>query len=68
MFSQVIAARTAGLKTGVGIPILSGKKVIAVLEFFMRESRAENERLLNVIASVAGPVRFASSRYARGGG
>src|SRR6476660_2110682 len=52
-FPRSAAARTAGLKTGVGIPILSGKKVIAVLEFFMRESRAENERLLNVIASVA---------------
>ena len=55
-FPRSTAARTAGLKTGVGIPILSGKKVIAVLEFFMRESRAENERLLNVIASVAGQL------------
>ena len=52
-FPRSAAASIAGLKTGVGIPILSGKKVIAVLEFFMRESRAENERLLNVIASVA---------------
>jgi len=55
-FPRSTAARTAGLKTGVGIPILSGKKVIAVLEFFMRESRAQNERLLNVIASVAGQL------------
>ena len=52
-FPRSAAARTAGLKTGVGVPILSGKQVIAVLEFFMRESRAQNERLLNVIASVA---------------
>ena len=52
-FPRSAAARIAGLKTGVGIPILSGEQVIAVLEFFMRESRAENERLLNVIASVA---------------
>src|SRR5262245_37968133 len=49
-FPRSDAARVAGLKTGVGIPILSGNQVIAVLEFFMRESRAQNERLLNVIA------------------
>jgi PAS domain S-box-containing protein len=55
-FPRSAAARTARLKTGVGIPILSGNQVIAVLEFFMRESRAQNERLLNVIASVAGQL------------
>ncbi len=55
-FPRSAAAQIAGLKTGVGIPILSGDQVIAVLEFFMRESRAENERLLNVIASVAGQL------------
>src|SRR6516162_6473653 len=55
-FPRSAAARSAGLKTGVGIPILSGSQVIAVLEFFMRESRAQNERLLNVIASVAGQL------------
>src|ERR1700756_55879 len=55
-FPRSAAARIAGLKTGVGIPILSGTRVIAVLEFFMRESRAQNERLLNVIASVAGQL------------
>src|SRR5262249_50704845 len=37
-FPRSKAARIAGLKTGVGIPILSGNQVIAVLEFFMRES------------------------------
>ncbi|HEU0210516.1 MAG TPA: PAS domain S-box protein, partial [Candidatus Udaeobacter sp.] len=52
-FPRSAAAQVAGLKTGVGIPILSGNRVIAVLEFFMRESREQNERLLNVIASVA---------------
>jgi PAS domain S-box-containing protein len=50
-FPRSAAARTARLRTGVGIPI-----VVTVLEFFMRESRAENERLLTVIASVAGQL------------
>lgn len=55
-FPRSAAAQVASLKTGVGIPILSGNHVIAVLEFFMRESRAQNERLLKVIASVAGQL------------
>jgi PAS domain S-box-containing protein len=55
-FPRSAAAQTAGLKTGVGIPILSGGKVIAVLEFFMRESREQSERLLKVITAVAGQL------------
>jgi signal transduction protein with GAF and PtsI domain len=38
-FPRFDAARTAGLKTGVAIPIVSRGEVIAILEFFMRESR-----------------------------
>src|SRR5262249_16231240 len=38
------------------IPILSGNKVIAVLEFFMRETRDHNERLLKLITLVAGQL------------
>ena len=55
-FPRAGAARTAGFKTGVAIPIVSRGEVIAILEFFMRESRDQNERLLNVIAAVAGQL------------
>jgi PAS domain S-box-containing protein len=55
-FPRSAAARTAGLKTGVGIPILSRGKVIAVLEFFMRETREQSERLSKVITAVAGQL------------
>lgn len=55
-FPRFAAAIAAGLKTGVAIPIISGDKVIAVLEFFMRESREESESLLNVINAVAGQL------------
>jgi signal transduction protein with GAF and PtsI domain len=52
-FPRSAAARGARLKTGVAIPILSRRKVIALLEFFMRESRSQNEQLVNVIVAVA---------------
>jgi PAS domain S-box-containing protein len=55
-FPRFAAALSAGLKTGVAIPIISGDKVIAVLEFFMRESREQSESLLNVINAVAGQL------------
>ena len=53
-FPRADSARTAGLKTGFAIPILSGDSVIAILEFFIRGSRAQNERLVHVITAVAG--------------
>ena len=43
----------AGLNAGVAVPILSGEEVIAVLEFFLREPREEDERLVNAITVVA---------------
>jgi PAS domain S-box-containing protein len=61
-FPRAPAARTAGLKTGVGIPILSRGNVIAVLEFFMRESRNQNEQLVKVIAAVAAQLGLVMRR------
>ena len=61
-FPRSAAARSARLKTGVAIPILSRRKVIAVLEFFMRESRSENEQLVNVIVAVAAQLGLMMER------
>ncbi len=61
-FPRSAAARTAHLKTGVGIPILSRGKLIAVLEFFMRESRSQNEQLVKVIAAVAAQLGMVIGR------
>ncbi len=55
-FPRFATALAAGLKTGVAIPIISDDKIIAVLEFFMRESREQNENLLNFITAVAGQL------------
>ena len=61
-FPRSAAARAAHLKTGVAIPILSRRKVIAVLEFFMRESRSQNEQLVNVIVAVAAQLGLMMER------
>jgi PAS domain S-box-containing protein len=61
-FPRSAAARSAGLKTGVAIPILSRRKVIAVLEFFMREERSQNEQLVNVIVAVAAQLGLLMER------
>src|SRR6266566_5384600 len=52
-FARIKAAAKVGLKAAVGIPILSGDEVLAVIEFFVHESRAEDERLVKVITAVA---------------
>ncbi len=52
-FPRNKAAGKVGLKSAVGIPILSGNEVIAVIEFFVREARIEDQRLVRVIAAVA---------------
>jgi signal transduction histidine kinase len=52
-FPRVQAAGALGLKAALGIPILSGDEVLAVMEFFMREPRREDARLVNVITAVA---------------
>src|SRR5438067_1314598 len=61
-FPRTKAAKAVGLKTAVGIPILTGDEVTAVIEFFLCQSRSENEGLVNVIASVAAQLDLAIER------
>jgi two-component system, cell cycle sensor histidine kinase and response regulator CckA len=75
-FPRAPFARGAGLKAGIGIPVLAGKEVVAVLEFFVFETRPEDERLLKLVSTVAtqlgsvirrkraeGALREAEERY-----
>src|SRR5213596_124771 len=61
-FPRTATARNIGLKTAVGLPILSGGKVIAVIEFFMRESRGKSEQLVKVIAAIAAQLNLVMER------
>ena len=61
-FLRVQAAGAVGLKAALGIPLLSGEEVLAVMEFFMREPRREDERLVNVITAVAAQLDLVIER------
>jgi signal transduction histidine kinase len=51
-FPRVKHAREAGLKAAFAFPVLVGKKVVAVLEFFAKEAHAPDEALLGIMRSV----------------
>ena len=53
IFKRRELANSLGLKAAFGIPILAGEQVIAVLVFFMLDSRAEDESLIQLITAVA---------------
>lgn len=61
-FPRNKAASEVGLKAAVGIPILSGDNVLAVIEFFVQASRGEDERLVKVIAAVAAQLDLVMER------
>ena len=52
-FPRAAAAVVSGLRTGLGVPVLAGDEVIAVLEFFMHEPRPQDEHLTDVVSSAA---------------
>jgi GAF domain-containing protein len=59
---RVQVAGDLGLKAALGIPILSGDEVLAVMEFFLREPRREDARLVNVITAVAAQLDLVMER------
>jgi PAS domain S-box-containing protein len=61
-FPRNKAAAKVGLKGAVGIPILSGDEVLAVIEFFVQEARGEDERLVKVITAVAAQLDLVMER------
>ncbi|MBI3778050.1 MAG: GAF domain-containing protein [Gammaproteobacteria bacterium] len=52
-FPRARAALQVGLRAGLAVPVMSGAEVIAVLEFFVREPRDEDEHLAGIVSSIA---------------
>jgi len=59
IFTDAEQTTHAGLRTAVGVPVLAGTEVVAVMAFFMEARAPESERLTHLVASAAallGPV------------
>jgi PAS domain S-box-containing protein len=61
-FPRAALASDAGLKAALALPIMADGQVIAVIEFFMREPKTEDERLVKVITAVAAQLDLAIGR------
>jgi signal transduction histidine kinase/CheY-like chemotaxis protein len=51
-FGRAQAAKQAGLQVGVACPLLMGKEVVGVLEFFATEAMAPEAPLLDILAQL----------------
>jgi PAS domain S-box-containing protein len=64
-FPRANVARRAGLHAAFGFPLLSPKGVVGVMEFFSREHREPDERLLATMREVGSQIgQFVARRHA----
>ena len=61
-FPRFEVAREVGLGGALAIPIVASDKVVAVIEFFVREPRYEDDRLTKVITTVAAELDLVLDR------
>jgi PAS domain S-box-containing protein len=52
-FPRAPVAREVGLKGAMGIPVMTGDEVVAVIEFFVFEPREEDQRFIGLVSAVA---------------
>lgn len=65
-FSRAAVARQAGLRTGYAFPVLAGREVVAVLEFFSDRSEVPDEFLLRNMARIGSQLGRAVERQRLG--
>ena len=52
-FPRAALARAADLRAALGVPVLAGEEVVAVLGFYEHEARPEDERQVSIVSAVA---------------
>ena len=55
-FARAAEARRAGLHGAFGFPVLLGREIVGVIEFFSQEIRQPDQELLDTIDSVSGQI------------
>jgi diguanylate cyclase (GGDEF)-like protein len=64
-FQRASLAETAGIRGGFGFPVRLGSSVLGVLEFFSRETREPDARVLEILEAIGRHVgQFAERRRA----
>ena len=67
-FPRGAIAQREGLHAAFGFPILLGREVLGVIEFFSREIRLPDQELLNMLATIGSQDRSVHRAQARRGG
>lgn len=52
-FTRIEAAKKAGIKACVAIPVMAQEQVVAVMDFFVSNEKKEDSRFVNLISSVS---------------
>lgn len=55
-FQRREAAKEAGFKAALAVPILRNNEVVAILAFFMRQHRNEDRRLVALVSAAVAPL------------
>ncbi len=64
-FPRAAAARRSGLHAAFGFPLLSPRGVVGIMEFFSRELRRPDERLLETMRELGSQVgQYVARRHA----
>lgn len=55
-FARIRAAAAVGLKAAFGVPVLARGQVVLVMAFFLREARAEDQRMMHLVSALAAQI------------